>query len=54
MIEEPKRMLPPIKGFEELDIVSSEKCIESLISIVPEIDQMVYIVKKILIIQQII
>ncbi len=46
MIEEPKRMLPPIKGFEELDIVSLEKCIESLICIVPEIDQMVYIVKQ--------
>jgi hypothetical protein len=46
IIEEPKRMLPPIKGFEEFELVSLEKSVESLISIVPEIDQMVYIVKQ--------
>ena len=34
------------KDLNKLDIVSLEKCIESLICIVPEIDQMVYIVKQ--------
>jgi len=43
---EPKRMLPPIKGFENLEIVSLEKAIEPLISIVPEIEQMIYVVKQ--------
>jgi hypothetical protein len=42
MIEEPKRMLPTTKRFEELDIVSLEKCVELFIFIFPQIDQMVY------------
>lgn len=46
MIQEPKRMLPPIKGFENLDLVSLEKAVAPLISIIPEIDQMVYTVKQ--------
>ncbi|CAF2772062.1 unnamed protein product [Rotaria sp. Silwood2] len=46
MIKEPTRMLPPIKGFENLDLVSLEKAVESLISIVPEIDQMIYVVTQ--------
>ena len=46
MMREPTRMLPPIKGFEKLDLVSLEKATESLIPIVAEIDQMVYVVKQ--------
>jgi hypothetical protein len=46
VIDEPKRMLPPIKGFEALDLVSLENAIQPLIPIVDEIGQMVYIVKQ--------
>ena len=46
IIEEPKRMLPPIKGFENYALVSLEKAVEPLLSIVSEVDQMVYVVKQ--------
>jgi hypothetical protein len=39
-------MLPPIKGFENQPLVSLEKSIEPLISIVPDIEQMVWTVKQ--------
>jgi hypothetical protein len=46
LTSEPKRMLPPIKGYENQPIVSLEKAIEPLISLVPDIEQMVWTVKQ--------
>ena len=44
-LDEPKRLLTPIKGFEEYEIISLEKSVEPLKSLLPEIDQMLYIIK---------
>lgn len=46
LTSEPKRMLPPIKGYENQPIVSLEKSVESLIPLVPDVEQMVWTVKQ--------
>lgn len=40
--EEPRRRLPPIKGFENMSIVSLEQATAPLIEYVPEIEHMVW------------
>ncbi len=39
LTSEPKRMLPTIKGYENQPVLSPEKAIEPLISLVPDIKQ---------------
>jgi Ran GTPase-activating protein (RanGAP) involved in mRNA processing and transport len=46
LILESKRMLPPIKGYENQPIVTLEKSVKPLISIVPDVEQMVWTVKQ--------
>ena len=46
VVGEPHRMLPPIKGFEEYPIVSLEKSVELLKHLIPELDQMLYVVQE--------
>jgi hypothetical protein len=46
LTSEPKRMLPPIKGFEEQPLVSLEKSVQPLLSFVPDVEQMVWTVKQ--------
>jgi hypothetical protein len=43
---EPTRMLPPIKGYENQPIVTLEKSVEPLISLVPDVQQMVWTAKQ--------
>ncbi|CAF3780327.1 unnamed protein product [Adineta steineri] len=43
---EPNRRLPPIRGFENMPLVSLEEASQSLIPYIPEIDHMVYTVKE--------
>ena len=43
---EPRRMLSPIKGYEKMPLVSLEETVESLVSFVPEVNRMVWIVKQ--------
>ncbi|CAF1311001.1 unnamed protein product [Adineta steineri] len=43
---QPKRMLPPIQGYENEPLVSLEEAINPLISIVPEVKRMVWTVKQ--------
>jgi hypothetical protein len=43
---EPKRMLPPIKGYEKEQLVSLEQAIKPIISFVPDIEEMVWTVKQ--------
>lgn len=43
--EEPRRRLPPIKGYEDMPLVSLEEAIIPLIQFVPEIEHMVWTVK---------
>ncbi|CAF4514495.1 unnamed protein product, partial [Rotaria sp. Silwood2] len=45
-VSEPKRMLLPIKGFEDKPLVSLEKAVEPLHSLVNDIGQMVWIAKE--------
>lgn len=42
----PKRMLPPIQGYENEDLVSLEEAVVPLIKIVPEVERMVWTVKQ--------
>ncbi len=46
LTSEPKRMLPPIKGYEDQPLVSLEKSVQPFISIVRDIEQMVWTVKQ--------
>ncbi|CAF1195472.1 unnamed protein product [Didymodactylos carnosus] len=46
LTSESKRLLPPIKGFEEVPLVCLEKAVEPLVSLVPEVEQMVWVVKQ--------
>jgi hypothetical protein len=39
------KFLPPIQGFENQPLVSLEKAVEPLVDVVPQVNQMVYIVK---------
>ena len=43
---EPKRMLPPIKGYEKQPLVSLEQAIKPLLTIVPDVEEMVWTVKQ--------
>jgi hypothetical protein len=43
---EPKRMLPPIKGYENQPLVSLEESIKPLIPHVPDVEHMVWTVKQ--------
>ena len=43
---EPKRMLPPIKGYEKEPLVSLEQAVQPLLSLVPDIEEMVWTVKQ--------
>jgi hypothetical protein len=45
-VSEPQGILPPIRGFEEKPLVSLEKAIKPLVSLVPQIDHMVWTVKN--------
>lgn len=46
VVEENGRMLAPIQGYKQLPIVSLEEAVDPLISIVPHVKQMVWIVKQ--------
>lgn len=46
LASEPLRMLPPIQGFENMPVVPLEEAVFPLISLVPQIKRMVYIVKE--------
>ena len=46
LTSKPKRMLPPIKGYENQPLVTLEKAVEPLISLVPDAQQMVWTVKQ--------
>jgi hypothetical protein len=43
---EPRRMLAPIQGYEKMPLVSLEKAVESLVSVVPQVNRMVWTVKQ--------
>jgi hypothetical protein len=43
---EPKRMLPPIKGYEKEPIVSLEQAVQPLLPFIPDIEQMVWTVTQ--------
>ena len=42
----PRRMLPPIQGYENMPLVSLEEAIVPLISLVPEVERMVWTAKQ--------
>ena len=42
----PKRMLPPIEGYENLPVVTLEEAVKPLVTIVPKVERNVYIVKQ--------
>ncbi|CAF3933683.1 unnamed protein product [Rotaria sordida] len=46
MIEEPNRMMLPIEGYEQQPLVSLEKAIVPLISIVPDIERKAWLAKE--------
>ncbi|CAF3785742.1 unnamed protein product [Rotaria sp. Silwood1] len=41
----PKRMLPPIEGYENMPLVTIEEAVKPLVSIVPKVERNVHIVK---------
>ena len=43
---EPKRMLPPIKGYEKEQLGSLEQAVKSIVSFVPDVEEMVWTVKQ--------
>ena len=43
---EPKRMLSPIKGYENQPLVTLEQAVQPLLTLIPEIEQMVWTVKQ--------
>jgi hypothetical protein len=43
---EPRRMLPPIQGYEKMPLVSLEEAVDPLISLVPEVERMAWTVKQ--------
>jgi hypothetical protein len=46
LTSEPKRMLPPIKGYEKEQLVSIDEAIKPLIPIVSDLEEMVWTVKQ--------
>jgi hypothetical protein len=43
---EPKRMLPPVIGYEEKPLVSLEEAVQPLLHVVPDVQRMVWTVKQ--------
>jgi hypothetical protein len=43
---QPRRMLPPIQGYENMPLVSLEEAVEPLTSLVPEVERMAWTVKQ--------
>ena len=43
---EPRRLLPPIKGFENEPLVTIEEAVEPLTTLVPDVKEMVWVVKE--------
>jgi hypothetical protein len=43
---EPRRMLPPIQGYEKMPLVSLEEAVDPLTSLVPEVERMAWTVKQ--------
>ena len=41
--KEPQKMLMPIRGYNEMPLVSLEQAVEPLVSILPEIQDYVYV-----------
>ncbi|CAF3730283.1 unnamed protein product [Adineta steineri] len=46
IVKEPQKMLMPIRGYEEMPIVSLEEAVTPLISILPEIQDYAYVAKE--------
>ncbi|CAF4112214.1 unnamed protein product, partial [Adineta steineri] len=46
IVKEPQKMLMPIRGYEEMPIVSLEEAVAPLISILPEIQDYAYVAKE--------
>jgi len=46
IVAEPRRMLLPIQGFEKMSLVSLEEAVKPLVSVVPDVEQMVWIAKQ--------
>jgi len=46
IVAEPQRMLLPIQGFESMSLVSLEEAVKPLVSVVPDVEQMVWIAKQ--------
>jgi hypothetical protein len=46
IVAEPQRMLLPIQGFEKMPLISLEKAVIPLVSLVPDVEQMVWIAKQ--------
>jgi hypothetical protein len=46
LTEEPRRILQPIEGYENMPLVSLEAALHPVTSIVPEVEQMVWTVKQ--------
>jgi hypothetical protein len=44
--QKPRRMLPPIQGYENMPLVSLEEAVDPLISLVPEVERMVWTIKQ--------
>ena len=42
----PQRMLPPILGYETMNLVTLEEAIEPLKSLVPDVERMAWTVKQ--------
>jgi hypothetical protein len=42
----PRRMLPPIQGYENMHLVTLEKAVEPLTSLVPDVERMAWTVKQ--------
>jgi hypothetical protein len=43
---EPRRMLPPIQGYENMPLVSLEEAVDPLTSLVPDVERMAWTVKQ--------
>src|ERR1700722_1274595 len=43
---EPRRMLPPIQGYENMPLVSLEEAIDPLTSLIPDVERMAWTVKQ--------
>lgn len=44
--KQPRRMLPPIQGYENMPLVSLEEAVKPLIPLVPEVERMAWTVKQ--------